>query len=95
MADPTPADALERLVVYTAMTDAQLAMDCERVIKPLISIAARVLDEGAVERLTKLMLELDSGPVGSAIYELHDGEFGVSYRKAAQAVINYLLEGKE
>lgn len=83
MADLTPADALERLVVYTAMTDAQLAMDCERVIKPLISIAARVLDEGFPQKLAELVM-FNTGEITTA-----------DCMEAAQAVINYLLEGKE
>ncbi len=33
----TPETALERLVVYTAMTDAQVASNCEAVLKPLLT----------------------------------------------------------
>lgn len=33
----TPEEAIERLVVHTAMEDAQVALECEAVLKPLIA----------------------------------------------------------
>lgn len=70
-------DGLEPGVDHSLVDECGNVLLSQEALVQALRIAARVLDEGAVERLVHVMLQ-QSDLVG---------------KQAAQAVINYLLEG--
>lgn len=62
-------DALERLVVYTAMEDGQLALDCERVIKAEFDFKDRAL---ALAGETLMKLDLKVHDLESALSRIQE-----------------------
>lgn len=47
---------------------------------------------GMVEKVARAMVAADSGPAGSALFEVHLREFGDGYRSAARAAIEAMRE---
>ena len=47
------------------------------------------------ERVARAMIAADSGPIGSALYEIHEREFGEGYASSADAALSALRPGDE